>query len=120
MKSTTPVFSLDTHFEPWKKASGFSGRFHIYKGKNGNIWLGNNWGEIVIIDPLTNEVESFHLQNNKGERIQTVIYSLCLDSWNRLWVGTSNGLMQVELETHECKSIKLPEKITLILISYIK
>ncbi len=87
------------------------GRFHIYKGKNGNIWLGNNWGEIVIIDPLTNEVESFHLQNNKGERIQTVIYSLCLDSWNRLWVGTSNGLMQVELETHECKSIKLPEKI---------
>ena len=111
MKSTTPVFSLDTHFEPWKKASDFSGRFHIYKGKNGNIWLGNNWGEIVIIDPLTNEVESFHLQNNKGERIQTVIYSLCLDSWNRLWVGTSNGLMQVELETHECKSIKLPEKI---------
>ena len=74
--STTPVFSLDTHFEPWKKASDFSGRFHIYKGKNGNIWLGNNWGEIVIIDPLTNEVESFHLQNNKGERIQTVIYSL--------------------------------------------
>ena len=111
MKSTTPVFSLDTHFEPWKKASDFSGRFHIYKGKNGNIWLGNNWGEIVIIDPLTNEVESFHLQNNKGERIQTVIYSLCLDSWNRLWVGTSNGLMQVELETHECKSIKLPEEI---------
>lgn len=111
MKSTTPVFSLDTHFEPWKKASDFSGRFHIYKGKDGNIWLGNNWGEIVIIDPLTNEVESFHLQNNKGERIQTVIYSLCLDSWNRLWVGTSNGLMQVELETHECKSIKLPEEI---------
>ena len=30
MKSTTPVFSLDTHFEPWKKASDFSGRFHIY------------------------------------------------------------------------------------------
>lgn len=28
-----------------------------------------------------------------------------------MWVGTSNGLMQVELETHECKSIKLPEKI---------
>lgn len=44
MKSTTPVFSLDTHFEPWKKASDFSGRFHIYKGKNGNIWLGSNRG----------------------------------------------------------------------------
>lgn len=111
MKSTTPIFSLDTHFEPWKKASDFSGRFHIYKGKNGNIWLGSNRGEIVIINPLTNDVESFYLQNNKGERIQTVIHRLCLDSWNRLWVGTSNGLIQVEPKTHECKSIKLPEEI---------
>lgn len=111
MKSTTPIFSSDTHFEPWKKASDFSGRFHIYKGKNENIWLGSNRGEIVVINPLTNAVESFHLQNNKGERIQTVIHRLCLDSWNRLWVGTSNGLMQVEPETHECKSIKLPGEI---------
>lgn len=115
MKSTTPVFSLDTHFEPWKKASDFSGRFHIYKGKNGNIWLGSNRGEIVIINPLTNDVESFYLQNSKGERIQTVIHRLCLDSWNRLWVGTSNGLIQVEPKTHECKSIKLPEEIKMYL-----
>lgn len=32
MRSTTPSFSMDTHFEPWKKVSGLSGRYHIYKG----------------------------------------------------------------------------------------
>ena len=49
MKSTTPVFSLDTHFEPWKKASDFSGRFHIYKGKNGNICCLSSQNKLVIL-----------------------------------------------------------------------
>lgn len=111
MRSITPSFSMDTHFEPWKKVSGLSGRYHIYKGKNGNIWLGNNFGEIISINPLTEDVESFQLKNSGGERWQTIIHCFCLDSWNRLWVGTSNGLMQVDPKTHGCKSIKLPGEI---------
>lgn len=111
MRSITPSFSMDTHFEPWKKVSGLSGRYHIYKGKNGNIWLGNNLGEIISVNPLTEDVESFQLKNSGGERWQTIIHCFCLDSWNRLWVGTSNGLMQVDPKTHGCKSIKLPGEI---------
>lgn len=111
MRSITPSFSMDTHFEPWKKVSGLSGRYHIYKGKNGNIWLGNNLGEIISVNPLTEDVESFQLKNNEGGRMQTIIHCFCLDSWNRLWVGTSNGLVQVDPKTHGCKSVQLPGEI---------
>lgn len=111
MRSSTPSFSMDTHFEPWTKVSGLSGRYHIYKGKNGNIWLGNNFGEVISINPLTESVESFQLKDNKGGRMQAVIHCFCLDSWNRLWVGTSNGLVQVDLKTHECKHIKLSGEV---------
>lgn len=111
MRSDTPSFSMDTHFEPWTKVSGLSGRYHIYKGKDGNIWLGNNLGEIIFVNPLTEDVESFQLKNNEGGRMQAVIHCFCLDSWNRLWVGTSNGLVQVDPKTHGCKNIKLPGEI---------
>ena len=106
MRSDTPSFSMDTHFEPWTKVSGLSGRYHIYKGKDGNIWLGNNLGEIIFVNPLTEDVESF-----QGGRMRAVIHCFCLDSWNRLWVGTSNGLVQVDPKTHGCKSIQLPGEI---------
>ena len=111
MRSTTSSFSMDTHFEPWKKVSGLSGRYHIYKGKDGNIWLGNNFGEIISVNPLTEDVESFQLKNSEGGRMQAVVHCFCLDSWNRLWVGTSNGLVQVDPKTHGCKNIKLPGEI---------
>ena len=111
MRSTTSSFSMDTHFEPWKKVSGLSGRYHIYKGKDGNIWLGNNLGEIISVNPLTEDVESFQLKNSEGGRMQAVVHCFCLDSWNRLWVGTSNGLVQVDPKTHGCKNIKLPGEI---------
>ena len=111
MRSTTPSFSMDTHFEPWKKVSGLSGRYHIYKGKDGNIWLGNNFGEIISVNPLTEDVESFQLKNSEGGRMQAVVHCFCLDSWNRLWVGTSNGLVQIDPKTHGCKNIKLPGEI---------
>ena len=111
MRSTTPSFSMDTHFEPWTKVSGLSGRYHIYRGKNGNIWLGNNLGEIISVNSLTEDVESFQLKDNEGGRMEAVIHCFCLDSWNRMWVGTSNGLVQVDPKTHECKHIKLPGEV---------
>ena len=43
--------------------------------------------------------------------METIIHCFCLDSWNRLWVGTSNGLIQVDPKTHGCKSIRLPGEI---------
>lgn len=111
MKSTSPHFSVDTRFEPWNKASGMTGCYLMYKGKNGNIWLGNNRGEIVTIDPVKEAVESFRLRTDDGEIMQVAIRSFCMDSWNRLWVGTSDGLIRVDTKSHDCKKINLPDGV---------
>lgn len=111
MKSTTPVLSMYTQFEPWKKTSGFSGRYTLFKCKNGNIWLGSKRGEVTLIDPITERVESFHLQTSEGKDMQAAILSFCQDSRNRLWVGTSDGLMRVEPKSRKCEKVNLPAGI---------
>lgn len=111
MKSTTPELSIHTKFESWKKISALSGGYRMYKTKEGNIWLGNNQGEVVFINPLTEAVDAFHLQTEDGSIVQSYIHGLCQDSWNRLWVATSNGLMLVDVKNHRCRKVKLPDGI---------
>lgn len=111
MKSTTPELSMYTRFEPWKKSAALSGSYSLYKGNDGNIWLGNNLGEIVFVDPLTDEMHSFDLRKDCGRKGQSYIHGFCLDSWNRLWVATSNGLVMVDAKSHACKNVRLPEGI---------
>lgn len=106
MKSTSSTFCSTTRFELWKKSSGLSGHYQIYIDKNGIIWLGNNRGEMVTINPLTDEMKTFYLKTNTGERLITMVYQLCVDSRNRLWVGTSDGLIQVDVESFECQKIE--------------
>lgn len=111
MKSTTPELSIHTKFEPWRKSAALSGSYSLYKGNDGNIWLGNNLGEIVFIDPLTDEMHLFNLRKDYGGKDQSYIHGFCLDSWNRLWVATSEGLAVVDVKSHECEKVKLPEGI---------
>ena len=116
MKSNTPELSINTLFEPWAKSSDFSGHYHIYKDKNECIWLGNNHGEIVQIDPVTNTKESFHLKTKEGEYLDAAVYQFCMDSRKRLWLATSKGLIQVDPITRECRKIELAnEKIDKVL-----
>lgn len=112
MKSTTPVLCSATRFELWRKSSGFSGHYHIYMDKNGIIWLGNNLGEVISINPLTDEMKTFNLKTKEGERLITSIFQLCMDSRNRLWVATSDGLMQIDTESAECRKVE-PENESL-------
>lgn len=111
MKSVTPSLSMNTQFERWKKTSGFSGRYNIYKDKNANIWLGNNKGEVVFINPVTEDVVSFSLKDSDGEKIQTTIYGFCLDSRNRLWVASSSGLILVDPESRISQKTNLSREI---------
>lgn len=108
MKSTKPGLSVDTRFEPWEKASGCSGRYTIFKCKGGHIWLGGRQGEVVLIHPMTETVEHSQLQTSEGKEIHAAILCFCQDSRNRLWVGTSEGLMRFDPKTREYKKINLP------------
>lgn len=106
MKSTTTSLSTTTQFDWWKKSSGFSGHYIIYKGKNGMIWLGNNLGELVRINPLTDEMSSFSLKTKDGKKLVTRIYQLCLNARNHLWVATADGLIWVDPENLECRKVE--------------
>lgn len=106
MKSTTPSLSAMTNFDWWKKSSGFSGHYIMYKDKNGIIWLGNNYGELVRINPLTDEMASFYLKTDNKQKLVTRINQLCLDSRNRLWVATVDGLICVDPESFECRKVE--------------
>lgn len=106
VKSTTPSLSSQTRFEVWKKASGFSGYCRIYKDKKGYIWLGNNVGEVMRINPLTDEIKTFNLKTTAGRKLSVSIFQFCMDSRNHLWIATSGGLMQVDSESYECRKIE--------------
>ena len=108
MKSTEPVLSVHTRFEPWEKISGYSGRYTIFKCKGGQIWLGGRQGEVVLIHPVTEKVEYFHLQTSDGKDIHAAIQCFCQDSRNRLWIGTSEGLMRFDPKARAYKKINLP------------
>lgn len=111
MKSTAPMLSMDTRFERWTKVSEFSGCYTIYKCRNGYIWLGDKQGKIIFINPVTEKIESFQLQTDAGKNMQAAIHCFCQDSRNRLWVGTSEGLIQVEPKSNKCKKTDLPAGI---------
>ncbi len=108
MKSTEPVLSVYTRFEPWEKISEYSGRYTIFKCKGGQIWLGGRQGEVILIHPVTEKVEYFHLQTSDGKDIHAAIQCFCQDSRNRLWIGTSEGLMRFDPKARAYKKINLP------------
>lgn len=108
MKSTSPLLSRDMRFEQWKGEPPFCGSCRIYQDRSGNIWLGNNQGEVIFVNPITKNTEIIHLQINKNKEAPTAIHQFCIDAWDRLWVATSNGLIRMDTKTSEYQKIALP------------
>lgn len=110
MRSTTPSFSMDTHFEPWKKYPVSPDVITYIKVKMETFGWVTIWRD-HLCQSAYGRRGIFSVENSEGGRMQAVVHCFCLDSWNRLWVGTSNGLVQIDPKTHGCKNIKLPGEI---------
>lgn len=57
------------------------------------LWIGTEGNGLFRINPQTREIKSYtHQPDNKNSISSNYIRSLCLDSQNRLWIGTLSSL----------------------------
>lgn len=104
MRSTSASLSVKTSFALWKKLGELGKQYCLYKDKKGRLWVGGDQGDVLFINPLTEQSTLFSLKLNE-RKMQTCIFEFCLDSRNRLWLGTDNGLFLADPNTLNCKQV---------------
>lgn len=100
-KSTTDKLSSEMTFRPWTKCGGAHNDYRIYKDKNGYFWLGDDLGRVFHVDPVTEEVHEYQLSPMESPTFSGSIKNFLLDSRDRLWVITSQGLLLLDYHERE-------------------
>jgi ligand-binding sensor domain-containing protein len=57
----------------------------VVEDKNGNIWLGSQYGHVVKWDP---DAKSFDAGFSLVQNIGTIVYRMMIDNKGYLWIGT--------------------------------
>lgn len=74
----------------------------IDEDQQGNLWFATEFEGVVSYNPNNDQARQFRATDENGELIRHYLYSLLIDSQNRVWVGTGNsGLVQVNRNTGE-------------------
>ncbi|MBM1107770.1 response regulator [Aurantibacter crassamenti] len=81
----------------------------IVQDKKGLIWMGTNGGGLYKYNGIENEVYK-QIGNDSTSINSSLIYSMYLDSSNRLWVGTETGLNLFDEEHNRFIEINLVEE----------
>lgn len=100
-RSTTSTLTSSSVFAPWTKGVNTSESYQIYKDKNGNIWLGDEHAGITYIDPQTGEPQHYQLRPKEVNNFSGNALRFCLDSRDRLWIATTQGLILFDIKTGE-------------------
>ena len=73
----------------------------------GNIYLGHDGQGMSIISTKDWKLRNFTHSNNDDSSIPSnVIHSICVDSYNNVWVGTDNGLALFNPKTGKFTSFR--------------
>lgn len=101
-KSTTNAISPNLHFSLWEKSNKKS-NYCLHKDKNGRLWFGDDKGNILSVNPITNEMINYQpASETTASNGQTAILKLYLNSSNHLWIATEQELMVYNYQTNKC------------------
>ena len=117
-KSTEKGVSHNLHFSLWEK-SNRNNSYCLHKDRNGRLWFGDDKGNILWVNPTTNETVTYQPKPEVRDSNGTAaILKLYLNSRNHLWIATESGLMVYNYQTRECIAsqpyTKELEKVTAI------
>ena len=73
----------------------------IHQDERGRIWLGSAGQGVGLFDEVTKKISWFPTQADQATEFSNVIINIENASDNRLWLGTSNGLFQFDINKLE-------------------
>ena len=79
-------------FEPVSSGSGNT-VLCVTTDKRGDLWFGNNRSELIHYHSDTGKLSIFPIRVSDNPQWTGWIWTLLFDSQERLWLGTSNGLL---------------------------
>ena len=88
-----------SEFMPVELPGNLSSVTSIAKGPNGFLWIGTDGGGLVktrLMEAIPN-ADDFEVLNGLHPEVSTNIHQLVFDADGDLWVGTPNGVQQLEL-----------------------
>lgn len=80
------------------------------KDSKGNLWFGNQNGSLTRYTPLSRHFEAVPLYNKAGIPNKSPVWFIFIDSKQRFWIGTQNGLIQFNPSTMQSHKIPLIEE----------
>lgn len=108
MRSVRP-FHADTHpeFVPVgsKETAGKTTVLCALKDREGNLWFGNRDGTLTCFDPSAGSFSVQALRDHDGNlHPPHAVWSMFIDSSDRFWIGTDNGLLLFDRQTKSCRA----------------
>lgn len=101
-KSIEKGVSPDLHFALWEK-SNKNNNYCLHQDKNGSLWFGDDKGNILWVNPTTNEMVTYQPKPLATDsNVTAAILKLYLNSRNHLWIATEKGVMIYNYQTKEC------------------
>lgn len=107
-KSDQNTVNHHTTFSQWK-GGDTQGNYSLYKDKNGNLWFGDENFNILYVEASSGKKTDIKIKPEGMPGFHAKINGFYLDSRERLWIATEEGLICYNRLTENCICL-LPDK----------